>query len=223
MQRQLVIIGAGGLGREVAALVDDINNATATPQWELLGFVDDDPSKVGTSVACRKVVGSRAWLLDNPKVWAVLAVGNSSARLAMANEMPGVKWATLVHPKTLMPSAFKPNIGNGAVIFGGAILSTDVAIGKHSLIYYGCTISHDVSLGSFTTVLPACNIAGNVQIGDRVTLGIGTKVAHNICIHPNTCLAAGSVVVKDLPGGCLAAGVPATIRKRQYTSDEFWA
>ena len=38
-RKPLVIIGAGGLGREVAWLVADINKSN--PEWDFVGFVDD--------------------------------------------------------------------------------------------------------------------------------------------------------------------------------------
>lgn len=41
--KKLLIIGAGGLGREVAQYVKDINQIK--PSFELLGFIDSDPDK----------------------------------------------------------------------------------------------------------------------------------------------------------------------------------
>ena len=43
--RPLILIGAGGLGREAAEALRAIN--AARPTWSLLGYLDDDPAKRG--------------------------------------------------------------------------------------------------------------------------------------------------------------------------------
>ena len=43
--KKLLVVGAGGLGREVAQYIKDINNIN--PTYELLGFVDSDANKKG--------------------------------------------------------------------------------------------------------------------------------------------------------------------------------
>lgn len=219
---QLVIIGAGGLGREVAALAAEINHVASCPQWEVLGFIDDNPDKFGLVVGHFQILGSRAWLLQHPEVWAVLAIGNGEVRQKLASELPGVKWATLIHPQVSVFSSSKPSVAAGTVIFNSAVLSTDVAVGAHCIIYYGCTISHDVTVNDVVTMLPGCNVAGDVEIGTAATLGIGSKVAHNVRIGAGACLAAGAVVVKDVPARCLAAGAPATVQKSTYSARQFW-
>src|SRR5579862_2915591 len=51
----IVIAGAGGFSREVAQTIAAIN--AVRPTWELLGFVDDDPSLIGASVGGVEVIG----------------------------------------------------------------------------------------------------------------------------------------------------------------------
>jgi hypothetical protein len=66
--KPLIIVGAGGLGREVAWLVEDINRNT--PQWDLLGFVDDGVS--GSTVEGYPVLGNVDSLFYmEPLPWAV--------------------------------------------------------------------------------------------------------------------------------------------------------
>ena len=52
--KNIVIIGAGGFGREVKVLVDDINKIRST--YNFLGFYDDGIEK-GTLVNGYKVLG----------------------------------------------------------------------------------------------------------------------------------------------------------------------
>jgi acetyltransferase-like isoleucine patch superfamily enzyme len=65
---------------------------------------------------------------------------------------------------------------------------------------------------------------GPITIGDNVWLP-GATVLPNVNIGNNVVVAVGSVVTKDIPSGCLAAGVPAKILKEQcypkiYTAEE---
>ncbi|MBC7348009.1 MAG: transferase, partial [Clostridia bacterium] len=76
--RDLVIIGAGGFGREVAWLVEEINRAA--PTWRLLGFIDGDERKWGQVVNDYPVLGDFSAVQSlAPGVAAVCAVGDPAA------------------------------------------------------------------------------------------------------------------------------------------------
>jgi len=55
---------------------------------------------------------------------------------------------------------------------------------------------------------------GSVEIGDGTWIGIGVSVLSNVKIGQNCVIGAGSVVTKDIPDFCIAAGVPARIMGR---------
>ena len=52
---------------------------------------------------------------------------------------------------------------------------------------------------------------GRPIIGDNVTIGANVTIIGNIHIGDNVIIGAGSVVVKDIPDNCIAAGNPAKI------------
>ena len=72
-----------------------------------------------------------------------------------------------------------------------------------------CTVGHDAVLESFVTVYPGVNISGCTVIEKGVELGTGSKIIQGKRIGTNTILGSGAVVVRDLPPGCTAVGVPA--------------
>ena len=49
--KDIAIYGAGGLGREVACLIRMINESKEIPEWNFIGFFDDDSSLYGTQNA----------------------------------------------------------------------------------------------------------------------------------------------------------------------------
>ena len=53
--KNIVIIGAGSLGKEVAWLIEDINKLN--PTYLILGFLDDNPGKAQTGCCGYKVLG----------------------------------------------------------------------------------------------------------------------------------------------------------------------
>lgn len=76
--RDLVIVGAGGHGRELFATVAAIN--AATPTWRILGFVDDDPQHLDRVERLgSRVLGDTAWLESNPGYYAI-GIGTSAVR-----------------------------------------------------------------------------------------------------------------------------------------------
>lgn len=66
----IVIIGAGGFGREVAKLIEDIN--TDKNMWNLLGYIDETVEKQNTIINDYPVLGDLKWLQKNQKNGASL-------------------------------------------------------------------------------------------------------------------------------------------------------
>ena len=207
--KDLIIIGAGGFGREVAWLTERIN--AVSPTWNILGFMDDNDSVQGTEINGYKVVGKTS---DAPKfsdAYFVCAVGSSAVREKIINGLksanPDVRFATLIDPGVEM-SGFV-DIGEGSVICAHTIITVNVTIGNHVIINPDCTVGHDAVLNDFVTLYPSVNVSGNTNIGHGVELGTGMQIIQGINIGERSIVGAGSVAVKDLPAKCTAVGCPA--------------
>jgi sugar O-acyltransferase (sialic acid O-acetyltransferase NeuD family) len=205
----LLIVGAGGLAREAAWLVDDINRAQ--PRWRLVGFLgrsgEGDRTVRGLPVLDAGSASSFA-----PGTQAVIAIGEPQLRERIAGEVEQLElpFATLVHPTVLMDSSVI--LGLGSIVCAGSILTVDVNVGKHVIINPDCTIGHDAVIGDYSTLAPGCHISGETTIGRSVMLGTGACMIQQTKIGDGTIVGAGAVVVRDLPPGVTAVGVPARSR-----------
>lgn len=204
--KDIVIIGAGGFGREVVWLIEDINKVNK--EWNLLGFVDDNESIQGKDVNGYKVVGNIEWL-KTQEIYVVNAIGDPIIKKKVQGKLDGSKnyYPVLMHPSVI--SSDKVKIGEGSIICAGNIITVDIEIGKHVIINLDCTIGHDAKIDDYSTILPSVNVSGNVHIEQCVSVGTGSAVIQGVKIGENTIVGAGAVVVKDLPANCTAVGSPA--------------
>ncbi len=203
---KLVIIGAGGFGREVAWLVERINNAK--PTWELLGFIENTPDLQGSVIGGYPVIGDDTWLKKNSNdLYAVCAIGTAETRKKIIEKYDDVKFATLIDPSVILSN--KITLGDSCIICAGSILTVDITIGSHVIINLDCTIGHDAVLKDFVTLYPSVNISGKAIIGECVELGTGSQIIQGLTVGDHTIIGAASVVVKDIPAHCTAVGCPA--------------
>ena len=203
----LVIVGAGGFGREVAALVEAINDHT--PSWSLLGFVDDDPALHDTSVLGYPVRGDVHWLADQTDLHFVLGIGDGETRRRVAKRLDSaaVSPATLVHPSASIHRTV--TLEPGAIVCCGAAPTVDLKIGRHAVLDQHCTVGHDAVLDSFVSLRPGAHVSGSASLKSAVTIGAGAVVLQDVRVGARTTVGAGAVVVDDLPPDCTAVGVPA--------------
>ena len=211
---QLIIYGAGGHAREVAQLVADVNRQ-CPGSWELLGFIEDAGAQARNQSGLPAPHlgdpdGPHA-LPAHPHAWLVIAVGASRDRRRivqrLARSHPGLRFATLVHPRAWL--AERVTLGAGCVAFAGALLNVDVRIGAHASLNLGCTISHDGVLGDFVSLAPGVHLAGGVRLGDEVEAGTGAVFMPGVSAGSGAVVAAGAVVTADVPPAQVVAGVPA--------------
>lgn len=97
----------------------------------------------------------------------------------------------------------------GAIICPGAIITTDVTIGRHVIVNINATIGHDCVIGDFVTISPGANISGNVKIGNLCYIGSGAAVREKVTICDGVTIGAGSVVLNDITDQGTYVGVPA--------------
>lgn len=208
--QDIVIIGAGGFGREVAWLVEEINEVKKT--WNLMGFLDSS-KKVGQIINGYSVLGDETWALEHPDVEVVIAIGDPVVRKKIADKLQpkNIRFATLIHPDVSVH--FSLNIGLGTIICKGSILTVNIDIGNHVIVNIDTTVGHDVTIEDFVTIFPSANVSGNVDIGSYTLIGTGTQIIQERKIGENVYLGAGSVVNKDIPNDSVAVGVPAKVIK----------
>lgn len=194
--KDLYIIGAGGFGREVAWLVERINDVSS--EWNLKGFIDDNESIWGSKEDGYPVLGGCEYLKKMGDVYAVCAVGSAKVRKKIINKLADsqVRYATLVDPSVIMSKRIR--VGEGSIICAGTIMTVDVIIGKHVIVNLDCTLGHDDIINDFVTMYPSVNVSGNVKIGECSELGTGTQIIQGKKIVPNTIIGAGAVVVRDI-------------------------
>jgi sugar O-acyltransferase (sialic acid O-acetyltransferase NeuD family) len=206
--KALVIFGAGGFAREVLALLRDVNDERQ--RWEILGFLDDRDDSRGRQLDDLPVLGGRDWLKNRADpVHLAFGIGNPAVKRKLALELRAdvAGFPPLVHP-TVTRTKYV-DLGEGAVITAGNILTSQIRIGSFAMLNLMCTVGHDTVVGAYSTVAPGCNISGNVTVGEGSDIGTGSKIIQGITIGEWSIIGAGAVVSRDVPANCTAVGVPA--------------
>jgi sugar O-acyltransferase (sialic acid O-acetyltransferase NeuD family) len=216
--RKIAIIGAGGLAREVAWLVRDINRAN--PSYELLGYIVGDISRLGEHDSGEQILGDYDWLEQNLRKVDSLAIGigTPSARKKVSIELeqrfPKLEWPPLLHP-TAQFDCPSSQIGRGVILCAGVIGTVNLILEPFCLVNLACTIGHEARIGRYGVLNPTVNISGGVDLGEQVLVGTGAQILQYVRIGDNATVGAGAVVTNDVPAGETVIGIPAKPLKRE--------
>ena len=194
--RDILIIGAGGIGRETAWIIEEINEVK--PTWNLLGYIDENSEIHGKELNGYKVLGGLEVLEKlEEKPYVVVAIANCSVKKSIVTKL-GEKYnfATIIYP-TVKVSKFI-QIGQGTIMYPGVILTVNTKIGNHVLISGNCTIGHDTVIGDYSSLLWGSNFSGYDTIGESCFIGVGTKVIQGINISKENKISAGITVIEDV-------------------------
>jgi acetyltransferase EpsM len=216
---ELIIIGAGGHGKEIASYVRDI--ATQDTNVRIRGFVDEN--KPRGAFAESQILGGfddlTIFLRDHPDemFYYIPAVGDNRVRAELVTKAESLRMNNL-KPWTLRsPQAtigHNVEIAEGSCLAPGSIITTHVSLGKYCIINVNASVSHDCCLGDFVNINPGAIVCGNVSIGHGCYIGAGATIIDKISIGDWSVIGAGAVVIEDVPAGVTAVGVPAKVSKR---------
>lgn len=212
--KDIVIIGCGDFAREVNWIIGRINEKT--PEYNVVGFVDDNESRHGETIDGVKVLGDINSLAGMGEVYAVCAICNASVRKRIVNAVSAfgnVRFATLIDPTAIChPSAV---IGQGSVLCCNTMINIETTIGQHVAMVDRSAVGHNSVIGDYGVLFVGAVVAGNSIIGECCELGMGSNVIQGKTVGSNTVIGAGACVTDDIPGNCTAVGVPARAVKKK--------
>lgn len=211
--KDIAIYGAGGFGREVACLINVINQSKPVPEWNLVGFFDDNPdlkgkmiSHFGPCLGGMNELNSYSYSLA-----LVIPIGAPLVvkKIAESITNPMVYFPNIIHPDFVIKDPETFMIGQGNIIQDGCSVSCSVSIGNFNVFNGGVVFGHDDIVGSYNSFMPAIRVSGEVEIGDANFFGVGSIILQQIKIGNEIRLGAGSVLMTRPKDGKLYMGNPA--------------
>lgn len=212
--KDIAIFGAGGFGREVAAIICAVNKVT--PTWNIIGFFDDGV-EVGTQIShYGKVLGGME-VLNNwgTSIDIAIAIGTPTTLKMVQQKItnPKVDFPNVIYPDFLLYDPETLKMGKGNIINRGCSCTCDVTIGDFNLINGNIGFGHDNKIGNYNVIMPSVNISGEVTLGECNLIGVGSIIIQQIKIGNNVCLGAGAVLMTKPKDGNTYIGNPAKIFK----------
>ncbi|MGE7432952.1 acetyltransferase [Kitasatospora sp. NPDC001175] len=207
LRRDLVIVGAGGFGREAAEAA-----RAAGDSWRLRGFLDDNEALHGSEVDGVPVLGPAEAVHDLPDAQVVLCTVNprvyhSRSDLLERLKLPEDRYATLVHPSAQIAHAAE--LGPGSVLLANVVMTARATVGAHVAVMPQTVLTHDTEVADLVTLATGVRLGGGVRLERGCYLGAGAMVREYTTVGRWSLVGMGSVVLHDVPPRQVWAGSPA--------------
>lgn len=208
--KNLIIIGAGGMGREVFSLAKQCIGYNKV--FTIKGFIDD---RLNTLASFSNTYPPIIENISNYQVEKddvfICSIGDVKIKRACIDIIikKGGKFISLVHPMAIINET--ASIGEGVIVFPYAIVGSEAIVGKHTLLQSYSVIAHDVVLGDFCRIDVQSVCIGGVKIGNCVTIHTASIINHKVVVEDNAKIAAGSFVIKKVKKSTTVHGNPAVV------------
>lgn len=213
MSEEIIVVGAGGFGREVIDVIHAINAAAPAPIWSLQGVVDDSPSEANLDRLSERSLDYLGTVKEvkagTDRPLFVIGIGNPAVRKSVAATFETARFraATLVHPSATLGS--QVTLGPGTIVCAGARITTNVIVGQHVHVNLNATIGHDSRIGDYASINPLASISGDCVVGDGVLVGVSASLINGVAIGNVSVIGGGACAVRDVPAATTVVGVPA--------------
>jgi sugar O-acyltransferase (sialic acid O-acetyltransferase NeuD family) len=209
MIQRFIIIGAGGLAYDILDIIEECNRIT--PQWELIGFLDDTRLR-GSRFHGYEILGALDDAKGFPDCKFILAIGSDKSylhrqQLIQRTKLSRDDFISVVHPKASVSRL--SIIGKGVYVSHGVAISASVRVDDHVAISPGCLVGHDSHVGEFTVVAPGACISGFVDVAPSCYIGARATIRQRVKIGEKSLVGMSAVVLRDVAPQTTVIGSPA--------------
>jgi len=205
---RIIIVGAGGFGREVLQWA---RHAWPDDARKIAGFLSEDPRVLDGHGPTLLILGSPDSFEPRPTDGLVLAIGIRGVRRRVAEDLEsrGGRFLRLVHPTAIV--ADSATIGVGTVVCPYAVVSDSVRLGRCVLVNYHASLAHDAAADDFAVLSPYATLGGGARVAADVFLGLHATVGPGVSVGEGSKVAANSCALHDVPPLSLVHGVPGRV------------
>jgi sugar O-acyltransferase (sialic acid O-acetyltransferase NeuD family) len=203
--KNIIIVGAGGFGREILYLIKDINKIN--PTWNIKGFIDDNASALNNIKCDYKIIGSINEYEPDRADFFAIGIANPKTKEKIINNLKSkdAKFATLISPYAYISGYVE--LGEGCIIFPMSTIGDCAKIGNFVHVA-GSMIGQDSIIGDYSTTTGYSNIV-SATLGKRVFVGSHAVILNERKIGDDAFICAGSIVFHHVKPGVKVFGYPA--------------
>ncbi|MEO0770810.1 MAG: acetyltransferase [Cyanobacteria bacterium J06649_4] len=214
----LVVLGALGNCLDIVDAALAGNKQGSEPAFEVLGYLDDEPSRQGIQVRGFPVLGPLAMARDMPQAQFVNGIGSSRSHRHKKSMIESLglgleRFATIVHPSAVIASS--ATIGHGCVIMANATVCANVTLGNQVMMLPNCVVGHDSAIEDYSILAAGVTVSGVVKVGHSCYLGANSCIKEYVHMGEQALLGMGAVAIKTIPANAVMVGNPARLL-RQY-------
>jgi len=203
MKTKILLFPFGGNSLEALDCLDE--------KYDVLGFVDDNPDKIGQNYLGYKIFNREAFF-DYPNSKVLACVGSPKnfqkrKEIIEGLEIPLERYVNVIHPTAKISKYAQ--IGINCLIMAGVVITHNAQIGNNVIILPNSVIHHDTKIGDSTCIGSNVVIAGFCDIGESCYIGSGTNIINNTTIGEKTMIGLGTNVISSFNASKKIVGNPA--------------
>lgn len=209
MINSIVVLGAGGHGRDIKAIIKTAG------EYDFLGFLDDDKEKIANDIEVLGPISDYTRLMSvrGRNLYYLIGINDPKERRRLCDYMDSIhaRPGRAIHRTADL--GYQNYWNTGLVMGPYSVLTTLVNLGRHVHINTGASVNQGSTVGDFCTLSPGARVCGDVQIGHTTYLGANSTVINLMHVGHSSIVGAGAVVINEIPDNCTAVGVPAKVIK----------
>lgn len=204
--KNLIIIGAGGMGRTIYDMARE--NADYNKKFIIKGFIDDNVHSLDGFENYPTIVGTIGEYQIQENDIFVCSIGGESRRKCMGSILArGGEFMTMIHPSSRIGT--NVHIGKGCYVGAYTIIAADAFIDDYNFIQSHVIVGHDVVIGKWNRIDSFTFIVGGDKIGENCMIHTRAMLSHNVSVGDGAHVGACSMVINNVEPGTTVFGVPA--------------